>query len=194
MPIHVPSGSKYTPAPKGLFQAVIADVIDVGMRDREWQGKKWQQHQIRVVYELDVPETLLLPDGRRPTHSEWLGLSLDEKSNLRKRIEAIFGRALTDDELPDFQTKRPGIDVETLVGMNCMAQINHDRKQDGSIKARLVAVMPLPPKGYEAITVKDYKRPELKPNGMTDPNEPPPPSDLDLAGWESLPPEDDILF
>lgn len=187
MPIHVPTTSKYTPAPKGLFQAVIADVIDVGLRDREWQGKKWQQHQVRVVYELDVPETLLLSDGRRPTHSEWLGLSLDEKANLRKRIEAVLGRPLGPDELPDWQTKRPGIDVETLVGMNCLVQINHERRQDGSLKARLVGVMPLPPKGYDTIGVKDYKRAAPKPNG----DEPPPVTDDDLAGYEQ---EDEIPF
>lgn len=189
MPIHVPSTSTYTPAPKGLFQAVIADVIDVGLREREWQGKKWMQHQIRVVYELDVPETLVLPDGRRPTHSEWLGLSLDEKSNLRKRIEAILGRALSPEELPNRQTNCPGIDVETLIGTNCLVQINHERRQDGSTKARLVAVMPLPPKGYDLIDVKDYKRPEPKPGEDT----PPPPTDDDLASFPTDA-DDDLPF
>jgi hypothetical protein len=144
----------YTPAPEGVHHAVCVDVIDLGMVESSFvdaQGHKKLQHKINVAWQLSETRD----DGKRYLVFKRYTLSLNEKATLRKDLESWRGRAFTRDE-------EMGFDVETVIGINCLINVQHRLSADGSkTYANVVSVMPLI-KGMPKIAPLDYKRPEPK--------------------------------
>lgn len=137
----------FTPAPEGVHQAVCADVVDLGMIPG-FGGKV--QHKVCIVWQIDE----LRDDKQRFLLFKRYTLSLNEKANLRKDLEAWRGRAFTREE-------EMGFDVEKLIGANCMANVQHRASKDGKTYANVVSLMPLPKAMKDAkLSVLDYKRPE----------------------------------
>ncbi len=147
MPIMATAGDSktFTPAPAGVHQGVCVDIVDMGMLEVTWQGQIKQQHKIRVVWQIDEP----MEDGRRFIVQKRYTLSLHEKANLRKELEAWRGRAFTDDELR-------GFDLEKLIGVNCFLNVVHAHK-DGKTYANVASLMPLK-KGMTKLDPADYIR------------------------------------
>jgi hypothetical protein len=170
-------GQTYAPAPEGVHQAVCVDVIDLGMMDVEWQGKKKQQHKINVVWQISE----LRDDGSRYRLFKRYTLSLSDKANLRKDLESWRGRAFTEDELR-------GFDVERLIGVNCLLNIVHRKSNDGTrTYANVVSIMPLV-KGMPKLEALNYKRAEPTAAEQDHSDDPPhPPVTEELT-------EDDIPF
>lgn len=147
-------GKTFTPAPEGTHQAICVDVIDKGMHPNKFKPGH-MQHKVDLVWQL----TELRDDGKRYQVYKRYTLSLNEKASLRHDLESWLGRGFgRDDEM--------GFDVETMIGANCLVNVQHKKSADGvKTYANVVSVMPLI-KGMVKIGPLDYKRPELK--AMTD--------------------------
>jgi hypothetical protein len=139
----------FTPAPEGTHQAVCVDVIDLGMKETTWQGKLKVQHKIDLVWQIAEARD----DGKPYQVYKRYTLSLNEKASLRHDLESWRGKPFTIDE-------EHGFDVETVIGANCLVNIQHRTVADKTY-ANVVSVMPLI-KGMAKIGPLDYKRPELK--------------------------------
>lgn len=139
------SGANYIPAPAGTHIAVCVDVVDLGMLEVTFSGKKKTQHKIRIVWQIDEDRD----DGKPFQVNRRYTLSLHEKAGLRKDLESWRGRPFTEEELA-------GFDVETVIGAGCMLSVIHSTK-DGSTYANVSSVMKLH-KGMQAPSQREYVR------------------------------------
>lgn len=145
--INTNGGEKRTfePAPEGSHQGVCVDVIDLGILDVNWLGKSKKQHKINLAWQIAERRE----DGKPFLVFKRYTLSLGEKANLRKDLESWRGRAFTREE-------ELGFDVESVLGANCLLNIQHNHVGDRTY-ANVVSVMPLL-KGMSKMTVTDYVR------------------------------------
>lgn len=148
MPIIATAGDSksYTPAPEGTHQAVCVDVIDIGMKPNPFKDGA-QQHKIDIAWQIDERRD----DGKRYVLYKRYTLSLNDKATLRHDLESWRGRPFTETELR-------GFDVETIIGVNCLINVQHKKAADGSKTfANVVSVMPLI-KGMSRIAADGYVR------------------------------------
>ncbi len=146
MPIIATAGDSksFTPAPEGTHHAVCVDVIDLGLKDNTFKpGTK--QHKINLAWQINE----LRDDGKRFLVYKRYTLSLNEKATLRHDLESWRGRAFTRDE-------ELGFDVETVIGANCLVNVQHNVVKDKTY-ANVKSVMPLL-KGMPKIAPLDYVR------------------------------------
>lgn len=136
------TGESFTPAPAGLHRAICCDVVDLGMVQGNW-GEK---HLVRLVWQTET----LMPDGKPYMVAQRYTLSLDERANLRRDLEAWRGKQFT-------LTEAAGFDLERLIGIQCALLVVHKAGRDGQrIFANIQSVLPkLPGKD---LTVRDYVR------------------------------------
>lgn len=142
------SNGSFTPAPQGSHQGVCCDVIDIGLVDVVQPDKSVKKvHKIDIVWQLPLLDDAT---GKRFTVRKRYTLSLSEKANLRKDLEAWRGRPFPK-EIVD-----TGFDVENLLGVNGLLNIQHKAVQD-KVYANVMAVMALP-QGMQPIAAVDYVR------------------------------------
>lgn len=141
------NGTTFQPAPAGVHQAVLVDVVDLGILDVTWKGTNKKQHKVNFAWQINEDRD----DGKPYLVFKRYTLSLSEKANLRKDLESWLGRKFTrDDEM--------GFDVELLIGRNCLLNINHNTPNGGDkTYANVVSIMPLA-KGMKSIGPRDYVR------------------------------------
>ena len=125
------SKSDYEKHPEGMFAARCYQVIDLGTHMDERWGKK--KHLVRVVFE--TAETM--SDGRPFTIGTRYTLSLHEKAQLRKDLQAWFGKGFNPEG---------GFVMKDLIGKTAFLNIAHSA--DGEY-ANIRAINPLP-KGMAA--------------------------------------------
>jgi hypothetical protein len=113
--------SKFVPAPEGIHQSVLVDILEPY---KSTAGKFGEKEVTRFIFEID----LLAPSGQRYTvSSQQLTLSLHEKSNMRRQIEKIIGRSLTAEELDK------GFDLDALLlGKQVTIVVEHAQNADKS--------------------------------------------------------------
>lgn len=138
-------GQDFAPAPTGPHPSVCCDVIDLGMWESEWKGKKKQVRKVRVAFQ--IPE--LRDDKKRFVVSRMFTLSLSEKANLRKFLENWRGVPFTPEQLA-------GFNLVQLIGAPALIQVSHNKKGDKTY-ANIDTVMKLP-RGMEKLSVTDYVR------------------------------------
>ena len=143
------STNDFVKAPAGTFVGVCCDVVDLGMCESTYQGKKATRHKIRIVWQLaDIDPTI----GKRPIVSQRYTLSLYEKAALARDLVSWRGRPLTAEE-------RGGFDVEKVIGASCLLNIVHS--EDGKY-ANVAAIMQVP-KGTPKLSVDGYVREKDRP-------------------------------
>lgn len=137
----------YAPAPQGTHQAVCVDVIDIGMKPNPFKDGALQ-HKVDLAWQIDEHRE----DGKRFIVYKRYTLSLNEKATLRHDLESWRGRPFSDHELR-------GFDVETIIGANCLINVQHKAgsKDPNKVFANVVAVMPLA-KGMPKLAPLDYER------------------------------------
>lgn len=140
---------EYIPPSEGLHQAVMVDVVDLGVLETPWGDK----HKCTLVFETDE----LDPEGVPLRVSKRYTLSLSEKSNLRQDLERWRGKAFEPKEL------KKGFDLESLLGLNATVYVAH-RLTDERLFANIQTILP-PAKGkdgkpaWKALAVSPfYKR------------------------------------
>ena len=138
----------------GTYQAVCAEVIDLGMREQksfsESDPSTVLKHKITIVWELNEQKS----DGKKFVFSKEYSLTLHEKATLRKDLDAWRGIAFTAEQLQ-------GFDVENVIGANCMITISaYDRKGIGD--GRKITAVSKTMKGLAKIELStDYLRPKF---------------------------------
>jgi hypothetical protein len=147
MALVVKEEKTFEPAPEGVRQAVCCDVVDLGLRETEFQGQKRNRHVVKFVFQIpDRGE-----NGRRLTVSQQFTLTFNDRGKLRPFVESVLGRKL------DRQELRDGFDLENLLGLNVMVQIVHVAVGDRTF-ANIASAQPFLTKYGEPLEVEDYTR------------------------------------
>jgi hypothetical protein len=145
--MYAPETGSFQIPSEGPHQAVCVDVVDIGLQPG-YEGKGLV-HKIVLVFQVDEESD----KGERLTLESWLTLSMNEKSNLRKLIEAWRGKAFGKDEAGVF-------DIETVIGANAQINVQH-YESNGKTRAKIASIMPIL-KGMEKMKPAGYKRREYK--------------------------------
>jgi len=98
--------------PQGTMVGRLFSIIDLGTTRNEKYEK--DVHKVRIAWETS--ETM--PDGKPFAISKTYIVSVHEKSQLRKDVEAMLNRKLSKDEEGAFE-------IKSLLGTYCMLQIVH---------------------------------------------------------------------
>lgn len=121
------NGKPFEEAPVGVHPAFCIAVIDLGTQ----QGKYGPKHEVRLMFEF--PHSLTV-DGRPHVAMRTYGLSLNEKADLRKDIEAWRGKPFTAEQADDF-------DLVKLLGQACIVNYSLGRSGEGRY---ITGLMPIP--------------------------------------------------
>ena len=81
-------GGDYVPHPEGIHPAVCLDVIDLGLREVEFQGQRKMVSKVRLVFETEQK----LEDGRHCTITKNFTASLHPKARLAEFLGKWRGR------------------------------------------------------------------------------------------------------
>jgi hypothetical protein len=130
------NGGDFLPCPLGAHPAVCVDVVDLGLVEQTYKGETKKKHMIRLVWEAEVA-------GERFLVFQRYGLSLHNKSVLRKHLKSWRGKDFTDAEV------EAGFDVEKLLGKSCLLVVSHNNGDDGKIWTNVDSI--LPPPGMAAV-------------------------------------------
>jgi hypothetical protein len=124
----------FSPIPEGVHTAQCYAIVDLGIHYSEKFDKK--AHKVQVMWEL--PEEKYEYEGEELPRviSKEYTLSLGEKANLRKDLQAWRGKAFTDEELQ-------GFDLKNVLGKGCQLQIIHTEK-NGKTYSNIASIMGLP--------------------------------------------------
>lgn len=128
------SGSDFQKVPEGIHQAICIGMFDIGTKHDE----KWKKDIHKVIIMWELPQERITIEGKdKPMAiSKKYTLSLSEKSNLRKDLQAWRGKAFTAEQLAAF-------DVFKVLGVGCQLQVIHS-DYEGKTYANVAAIMALP--------------------------------------------------
>lgn len=118
-------GKEFPQAPAGTHLAICYMVVDIGQQETHFGMKP------KIVIGWELPHEKM-EDGRPFAVSGFYTLSLSEKANLRKDLEAWRTRPFTEEEVK-------GFDVKNVLGKPCQVTIIHNLK-DGKSKASVASV------------------------------------------------------
>jgi hypothetical protein len=106
----------------GLYQAVLADVVDLGEQPTQFGDK----HRARFIYILSETDS----EGRPFRLMQQLNVSLHEKSGMAKIVKRLLG-------------KDPGesFDLDLLIGKQCQLDVIRNEGKEGRIFANVNAVL-----------------------------------------------------
>ena len=117
--------SSFESVPPGSYEAVCYRLVDAGTAEEDYKGEISKKHKIYIFWE--IPE-LTLSDGRPYSIFHGYTLSLNERSNLRRDLQAWRNKPFTEDELQAF-------DLTKLLGVTCKINVvlnsNGNAKIDG---------------------------------------------------------------
>jgi len=127
------SGSPRELLPPGNVQGVCYGVIELGHRE----GRFGIKHEACVLFEIpslryEDEDGKDMPRGI----NKFYNITLHPDSILGKDLTSWRGKAFTKEE-------KAGFDITKLVGANCLLNIAHKQKQDGSMKDEIASITPL---------------------------------------------------
>ena len=119
-------GGDFTPTPAGTHAAVCDMVVDLGKQKTSYQGEETIKHQIYIRWQIPTERVEWKDaDNNKQEGPAVIGktytLSLGEKANLRKDLQAWRGKPFTDEELR-------GFDVSKLLGVAATLTVTHTEK------------------------------------------------------------------
>lgn len=145
-------GKDFEKCPEGTHQAVCVDVVDLGIVDFEYQGKKGKRRETRFVFAVDVRdddnEPLLDEGGKMYLVFAKFTASLSKNARLGPFLESWIGKSLPDD------VRRDGFDLEQLIGRNAQIVVIHAEKGD-NVYANIKGILPIG-KGTKKIAVPGW--------------------------------------
>lgn len=133
-------GTTYEPLEAGNYPARCISMIRIGTIEEEYKGQKKWMDKVTLTFEIpDEQKVFTEAKGMQPyVFSKIFTLSMYEKANLRKVLEAWRGKALTNEQADAF-------DITALVGKPCLINIIH--KQVGDKTYANIAGISAMPKG-----------------------------------------------
>lgn len=134
-------GGDFTPVPQGTHIAVCDQVVDLGKQKiSSAQFGESVKHQIYIRWQIPEERVEWEHDGQKHEGPAVIGktytLSLGDKANLRKDLQAWRGKPFTPDELR-------GFDVSKLLGIPATITVTHSEK-DGRTFANVASVGGIP--------------------------------------------------
>ena len=131
-------GKHFDPVPEGPHIAVCYLVADLGTHHDDRYDK--DTHRVLIGWEIPDERITITRDGEEldlpRVISQRYTLSLHEKANLRKDLEAWRGKRFTDKELG-------GFDLQQVLEVGCQLQVIHTQKEEKTY-ANIGALMALP--------------------------------------------------
>jgi hypothetical protein len=125
------SNGDYKPVPVGAHVAIVDAVIDLGL-----QGGGKFEPAFKVAIRWQLPGNL--NDAGKPmTITQTYTSSMNKKANLRKLVEAMFGKAFPSDQAAN------EFDLKNLIGRACLVSVIHKESGDKTF-ANVGTAMPLP--------------------------------------------------
>lgn len=129
----------------GTYVARCYSMIEIGTIESEYLGEKKKRHEVMLTWELPTEQEVFHEEkGEEPfVVSKTYGLSMHEKSTLRRDLESWRGLGFTEQEAAKF-------DVTKLIGIPCMLSIIHrPGKNDPSKTYVEISTISKMPKGLE---------------------------------------------
>jgi len=130
MPLTVTRGEEFPLAPAGTSLGLCYMVLDLGIQETNYEGKKGVSHKIFVAWELPNEK---MEDDKPFVISKEYSATLNSKSNLYSDLVSWRGRSFTPEELT-------GFDIFNVLGVPAMVTVIHKENQKGETKARLGSV------------------------------------------------------
>ena len=152
--------SSFLPAPEGIHQAILVDILEPY---KVTSGKFGPKEVTRFIFEIDI----VVPTNKQrfTVSSQQLTLSLHEKSNMRKTIEKVIGRSLTAEELDK------GFDLDILLlGQQVTLVVEHTQNADKTKTYANIALIQ-PVKQPFPAWKSDFIRFKDRPNAVTAPTQ-----------------------
>jgi len=122
MPIIV-KGKEFELCPAGLHHAKVREIT-------QFTHQEWGE-RVKFTFETDK----IGKEGQNLSVFHEASLSLSPKAKLRGIVEGLIGRPITPDEY------KQGIDLEKLVGVNCLVNVKHQFSKTGNEYAFIDAVI-----------------------------------------------------
>ena len=122
-PFNAPAKPKPPLTPKGKHMARVYSIVDLGTQPEVYMGQPRMQHKVQITWEM--PQ--LMHDfgkGMEPRAlSKRFTLSMSQKANLRKFVEAWRGEPFEND------LKASEFDLRRLLGQKCWLTIAHKENE-----------------------------------------------------------------
>lgn len=139
-PLNAPKTQQFekTLVPEGTHIARLYSIIHMGTIPEMYMGEEKEMNKIRLGFEFPEELHVFKPElGEQPlVHSQEYTLSFNEKARLRKVVEGIRGKALTDEECETF-------DILSLTGKPCLINVIHKVSKAGNTRVEIASVTPL---------------------------------------------------
>lgn len=119
--------------PEGVEQAVIYAIYDLGTQKEQYNEEI--KLKGKMVWIFEMPNARM-SDGRPFAISRKYTKSLHEKAQLRKDVEALLGKSLSEEEIENFNP-------QDFLATNCLVQIVHNKVSD-KIYTNIQGIMKLP--------------------------------------------------
>ena len=147
---------EYEKPESGVYNAVLADVVDCGIVNTVFQGQAKSYPAVRLIWVLNALD-------KKGKLLEWwspkYNASLHEKATLYKVLKQIIGQAPV-----------ANLDIETLIGQTRKLVINRERSADGTKDyANLMGVLP-PDPGFQMAVPQDFVRVKFRTQTQAGPN------------------------
>lgn len=141
MPLHaqLPQKTQRELIPTGNYPARIYEIIELGTVDSTWMGEPKKTHKIRIGFELPTEKRVFNEEkGEQPmVISKEMALSFGDLAGLRKIIEAVEGRKITDAEAVNY-------DVLEILGKPLLVTVAHSEpNEQGIVYANATTFSPL---------------------------------------------------
>lgn len=115
-------GKDFKKVPPGAHFAICNMVVDCGIQEASFKGKKKQMSKVYIRWEVPDERVTWEKDGKEHEGPCSIGnfytLSLSEKALLRKDLENWRGKMFSEEELK-------GFDLETILGKPCQIMVTH---------------------------------------------------------------------
>lgn len=118
----------------GVYTAISSGIIDLGIQRSEKFNNSTRK--FRLVWDILGEEIEINGEKMPRTMSKEYSLSLGEKSNLRKDLQAWRGKAFTEEELS-------GFNLVDILNVGCQLQILNEEK-NGKTYNNIAGIMSLP--------------------------------------------------
>lgn len=134
-------GGDFTPVPQGTHIAICDQVVDLGKQliKSQMYGESIK-HQVYIRWQIPEERVQWEHDGQKHEGPAVIGktytVSLGDKANLRKDLQAWRGKPFTPEELR-------GFDVAKLLGVPATITVTHTEK-DGRTYANIASVGGIP--------------------------------------------------
>jgi len=125
-----------TPVSPGSHAARVYSIVELGVHQVEFQGVMKNRAMIRIGWEL-LDETIEVNGTQKPmVMFQEYSDSLHEKSGLKKAIEEMTGKSMSESDSQQF-------DLVSLIGMPCILGVQHKTsKTNGEKYAKLSSIAP----------------------------------------------------